>query len=449
MHTKSHPSEQPSTHNPVEVTRELRDVFTPLCLETAKTATPEQLRTQDPEIMAAVGQFPVHALPTDYAYTRLPWDIFLDKDEHELQQDITDYRNRDVLELEGPFFDNLLKPWRGRHPEGLGERHEIELEYLMRGKKDYGKWDVGAWKRYETTVAQYTPQEQENIAKLQQSRGYNIGKWVPDMRLKQVDRLLHLTNENISENNITSQIALPVGEYGEGFTRDLLRTTALMQAVGQKHALVAAEQATADNEELLYEFTARGAQADKVTPESTMDTLYEGILSISQTIAILTMQKVPDYDDPKTLMKDIVESGLVSRLARFAPMGFVGPMALSGSYIPNCLRRTETGVRFSDTFEAFLKTEKERFMGELAVKAEIARHNAQLLEIQKSEGANYDFTQPHTPQALAKICPVSNIGGGIDALARSAVLLIGPGTRKERKLPKLKGLMSTFLRESQ
>jgi hypothetical protein len=82
-------------------------------------------------------------------------------------------------------------------------------------------------------------------------------------------------------------------------------------------------------------------------------------------------------------------------------------MALSGKYISGAIERTEDGkLRFSETFEGYLKAKKAKYVGEF-----ITAHNAKLQDADKIANLNDKM------KYLGKICPVANIGGGIDMLA--------------------------------
>jgi hypothetical protein len=86
-------------------------------------------------------------------------------------------------------------------------------------------------------------------------------------------------------------------------------------------------------------------------------------------------------------------------------MGFVGPMALSGKYWPNSLVRTDTGVAISESFESYLKEQRDKYIGEVVVRA-----NSEPLP----EGVS---------RAVGRVCPVSG-KGGIQAIANTYLALV-------------------------
>lgn len=408
--------EQTLPSNPVEITKDLRDMFTPLCMATAEAALPDNVAVNDPEIRKQVETAPVHVLPTDFDFGSLPWDLLLGKDLQDLTEAKAAIKTAALIDPLDADFSSLITiendivgSWLERHPEEKRGGTDLRVYIEQTITDTNSSFDIDSWKQYEQYMGNLPANERAHIDQLQSSRTFNVNKgawFIPEMR--QVDTLLHTHNETIgAAPALLGELAMPVGEYGESFATELLRATATMQSVAEKHVRAQAAKMTIGNEPMLATYTARGADLDEASDESTMNSLQEGILSIGQSLAIVTMEKVAGYDDPHALAQDIVKAGLIGRLARYAPMGFVGPMALSGRYLPGSLVKTESGVGFSDQFERYLKERK-----------------AEYFDLQLGRAATTDMQSQGHYKSLMTICPVANVGGGVDIMANTYVDLL-------------------------
>jgi len=426
--------EQHPGQNPNHINRELRDVFEPLCDVVAAESQPDHIALNDPEILERMQIYPTHVMPSRLPSEHLPSDILHDADLSKLPALRNSYHferehdplSSDSLQALSQLSGGIVEAWVHKHPE-----HTEKAEYLdvMLDRSvlsvDAKPFDMDKWKEWETTFVALPAEEQQQVEAMRATRANNVAKW--EMKrdhssTRQTNTVAHIHNPdlaNLNEQNaqIVADIVVPVGEYGKDFADDLLKTTVAMQSVAQKHAHTLAEELTQSNEKLLLENTVRAGMNDsddgEASPQNTMAVVHEGILSITQSLAILTCEKVEGYDDPHELVRDIIDAGLVSRLARFSPMGFVGPMSLSGRFMTGSLVRTEDGVKFSDEFEAFLKQEKMDYIAELML----------LKQVDAEEGI-IDY------RPLGKVCPVSNIGGGIDKMSDSySALLNAQGNR--------------------
>lgn len=69
------------------------------------------------------------------------------------------------------------------------------------------------------------------------------------------------------------------------------------------------------------------------------------------------------YDDPRQLVQDLVDQGLVERLTRLVPMGLVGPAVLNGNYLPRPLEKGQGGqLVFSESFSRAIYAEHGKYM---------------------------------------------------------------------------------------
>lgn len=392
-----------------EATKELRDVFDPLCELTAEVTRPDTVYNSNQEVVEHALMTPIRHIPSSLPSDTLPSDILVDIDLSVLPA-IYEKERRDPLDEDGPsgmgqLVDTIFDNWQQRHPHSATKREFVEGELMRKVLlRNASSFNMSEWKEWEAYFVGLPEDEQERIDSMRSVRGYNIGKWEASALTADMARtaaVAHLHNDMIPSSEVYSDLIVPIGEYGEELATEMLQTTAIMQAVAQKRVHSSAEGLTVGHEDALRTFTARGAGAAEADADSTMAALHEGILSIAQTLAILTCEKVDGYEDPHELVRDIVDAGLVSRLARFSPMGFVGPMALSGRFIAGSLVRTEDGIKFSDEFEQFLKQEKAAYMARLMVESEV------------EQGADQRLVY----HPLGKVCPVANIGGGIDKMS--------------------------------
>jgi hypothetical protein len=401
------------------VNTELRDIFNPLCMAAAEVAQPDAIATREPQLFDEVAKLPAHIISNDKMFLTLPWDVAAGSDLSEwvvLKGNIKTTRESygGLSEEHGKALDDiedythqLEVNYAERHPNAsAAELRDVGFEIRVRfgGIKSL---DTEALKRYENQIARLDPVEQSEIATFRKLQRTNIFKayWFSD-EMQTSEQSVFAHNRHANSNDITSNLAVPIGEYGTEFAQKNVATTALMQAAASANIQQIAAQVTEGHEPTLRQFTARGAEASEVNAATTMETLQEGILSVMQSAAILTQEKVEGYDDPVALLEDIISSDLIERLARYAPMGFVGPMALSGKYWPNSLVRTDSGVTFSEDFEGYLKEQRDKYIGEFVVRA------------------NSESLPENVSRAIGRVCPVSGKGGGIQAIAKTYLALM-------------------------
>lgn len=138
-------------------------------------------------------------------------------------------------------------------------------------------------------------------------------------------------NDSFETADFLNLTVVPIGEYGADLTTRLsetLRRSAMVLARA-KQTFREAE------EEIGSEEVDKFVRSNDNNPDdpATMLLLYEGCLSIQQTISQLTAQKIEGYEystDDK-LIDDIVSSGLIEQMARIMPLsGVIGPMTIMG-----------------------------------------------------------------------------------------------------------------------
>lgn len=133
------------------------------------------------------------------------------------------------------------------------------------------------------------------------------------------------------ETDFLNLTVVPIGEYGTDLSTRLsetLRRSAMVLAGAKQYFREAEEEL---GQEEIDKFI-RSRDNEPGDP-ATMLLLYEGCLSIQQTITQLTAQKIEGYEystDDK-LIDDIVSSGLIEQMARIMPLsGVIGPMTIMG-----------------------------------------------------------------------------------------------------------------------
>lgn len=423
-------------HEAVAAQAKLREIFDPLCRAVADASEAENINE---ELIERVKKLPLHLLPSDEALTALPWDAFLDapvpsgrlpqeKDEYDeflKSEDFYPYVEaaENFLRRRGgewkPYPDSISS-YKTHPQEGKPEQSAKDLgryfAWLIAGEPGF---DAQIWKNYEELLSNFPEEEREAIGIAQLIRKTNLGMKdhqrrelndiFPDRtKLKRSSSIMHIENDFLPSTFMLKNSVIPVGEYGEVFASKIMRTTALVEAAAAKTLPKYSGEATEGNEDVLEQYTARphdDATGKKANTSSTENTVYEGIITIGQCIALLTQEKVDGYDDPVILTKDLLASGLIERLARYAPMGFIGPMTLAGSYFENSLIKTDEGLKFGPKMEEYLHD---------AHKAYVATRVAR---IAANDSDTISF-------GLQRACPVADLGGGITVLCQAYSALL-------------------------
>ena len=178
---------------------------------------------------------------------------------------------------------------------------------------------------------------------------------------------------------------LPVGEYGADFSKRLFRTMQIMLSLCSK-VDTEAKQMAEQNPELFHK-TARGREDHRNGPSHS---LQEGILSLFQSVYLLTAEKLDGYENPDKLLQDIIEVDLLEQLAYSTPAATIGPLALMGHYIHGILQKDVSGtlVLNPEVKTRFLERKKDFFLEKIR------------------QWSNSDEYNPSLP-ASGRGCPVS------------------------------------------
>jgi hypothetical protein len=404
---------------PIEATIELGEAFNPVCLAVANGIAAEVAAERTSLLYQAAKPSLELSFPAREEYKVLVWDILepLTLEEVEAAQRITSEDER------ASMIQSLRDSYLQAHPDiplGTGNSmtyFDIVFERTLGGYLFGGEvfgdrvepLNARDWKQYEATISRLSPEAQYDVALMQANRFYNTGplKFRYSRPSQQrADSFFTARHPNPNPEGMTSRITLPVGEYGESFTRELVETTLVLDVYAQQHAADVAAVQTVGNEDLMMEYTARASQAGHANADTTLATVQEGILTIAQVLALLTAKRVPGYDEPHALVADLVHGGHVERLTRYASMGLVGPMNLEGLYIPDVLARDEHGdIGLSKPFTDFLLEVRKEYV------EKVAKPSAARLAI------------GGISRMIGRVCPVTGKDGGLQALAEAHVLL--------------------------
>lgn len=209
-------------------------------------------------------------------------------------------------------------------------------------------------------------------------------------------------------------VVLPVGVYGKDFTERLMRSTILASQAA--HGVLGEwSEGIAQNypDTIMHSMRVRSGRDDEKN-KGVVNSFREGVLSIAQTISLLTAEKIPGYDTGEALTQALVDEGIVEQFTKSVPMGFVAPVTYEGLYIPNLLR-SENGKLCLDP-EAMTTIKDLKRLQLESIAAEWATYNS--VENPDPKGM---------PVAFGLVCPAAMPHGAITRiLSPMAALLHNP-----------------------
>lgn len=190
-------------------------------------------------------------------------------------------------------------------------------------------------------------------------------------------------------NRHESPLYAPVGEYGPEMAGFLIQAGRSMQTLLLKHPTNHYQQTDQKYEKFLSQETFQ---------KKTFPIMMEAIQSIVAGLSLLTVDKVPGYDnDPMKLCQDIVNSNLLERIANLIPPAYIFPMARKGTVFNNPLENVHGKLILSAILEKDLLR---------------AHHEAQLAAMEGSRGRG-------CPAAARTITDGDHKTSGITLLSRS------------------------------
>jgi len=212
-------------------------------------------------------------------------------------------------------------------------------------------------------------------------------------------------------NALMGMLRFPVGAYGRGFTEALFDVTEYMlEKTTWSTTKERATTAASGHEQIIETHMARGEKKNSNSPDQALiETVQEGIVSITQTLTILTAERVDGYDDPKKLVEEIVSKDLIQQFTRAIPMGLNGPFSIAGLYFPGLVRRGQCGLELNADILAALREVRKAEMP--SITAWTAFHAA--TSIGKEIAA---------PVKLGLFCPAADNAIGLLSKAFATVL---------------------------
>lgn len=125
-----------------------------------------------------------------------------------------------------------------------------------------------------------------------------------------------------------------IGEYEQPFAEKLLRAhTLVAHAVKLSYPIFAQYEKEAGPKEVSSFSRSIDREVDGSEDPHlvTQGTLYEASLTVVQSLSLLAAQRQPGYEDVDMLVADMIDQGIIERLARKMPhAGVIGPMAIRG-----------------------------------------------------------------------------------------------------------------------
>lgn len=248
------------------------------------------------------------------------------------------------------------------------------------------------------------------------SGGYDHDQLPPELQLLYRQRssyvlaLSQLAPEDGRMMSVRELVQMPVGEYGEQAAEKLARMVVWLGDLIRSSSVIddsiAALDIDQDTDDLLRIHTMRTRESYErgdLNPikNGLSDALIGGILSMTQAIAFLTAEKVPGYEDFDKLVTDILDSDVLELLARLAPVGYIGPITMAGTYIPGALDTSANKLGLSQEVSKHLGKMRREYFADMAAKWALYRstHNAEDM-----------------PLTLGLTCPASEPGGAISTI---------------------------------
>jgi hypothetical protein len=161
-------------------------------------------------------------------------------------------------------------------------------------------------------------------------------------------------------------VVIPVGDYGVPTARKIYNTVQIMLADTQVLEKKAAELVESHKD--IFAKTARGQydlrDLDDMS-KAAIKTLQEGIVTLGQAIAQLSIQEIEGYEGkPDKLIEDLVKYELPNQLGYLSPPAYIGPLSLVGQCIIDLVRKNEAGdlILNPEVIEAMQEV-KEKIVG--------------------------------------------------------------------------------------
>lgn len=187
-------------------------------------------------------------------------------------------------------------------------------------------------------------------------------------------------------------VIVPVGDYGEEFANKIFNATQLLVAIMSNDTLREGSKSIANTYADDLEKIARGR--DKSTHHAfkyaPLRALVEGAISLGNTIFLLTAKRKSEYVNSDDLVRAVIENKLPNEIARWAPLGLINPVVITGQSIPNLIV-IKNGV------------------------IQLSPYVSELWKIWKRQIRSADVEYKKITPSLGMGCPVSHLGPGVQS----------------------------------
>lgn len=172
----------------------------------------------------------------------------------------------------------------------------------------------------------------------------------------------------VTDARIFNNRILGIGEYGLEYAQRLVMAETIGAIAIRKSLEVFVQWEEEVGEEEVSKLVRSILPAGEIEGASQLPqqlTAFEGILSVMQTVNMLTSQRHEDYEDPDSLVEDIILNGLVGRFARKMPaLGIFGPLSLAGLHAFEPLSGSGNELRLSPELESNMTRTRRRYRDE-------------------------------------------------------------------------------------
>ena len=338
------------TSNAVSHLAEARAAFTSFTAEFARTFTQKDPQHKKEELDEIIGESMTGILlPDPHAIHTLL---------HEAKHEPADFNLNDLVYGVGDYDFNFktftaqkMGSWSAKPTEELEERYQWTYYKSKELLKRAGLLEYCESKLIDRGATWYSNSKMQEFCYLVNRAAHNAhemadsafsgkpaGGWLDWIAFNNAKGIMFgPTADSGSLKStfapFTEVASIVVGEYGEAFARKLFMT--MQRLLSHVPNL---EQASAEfakdpkNREMLLK-TARGAYENPNDPSLkrvALITLQEGILSLAQTIALMTEEKQEAYPDPDELVRDLLLNHLPNTFAYSVPPAIIGPCSLIG-----------------------------------------------------------------------------------------------------------------------
>lgn len=161
-------------------------------------------------------------------------------------------------------------------------------------------------------------------------------------------------------HNMFGTVLTPVGEYGEKFADDMLRTTQVMMDIADKNLSGMSKEMWENSHDLLLAGATRVKNATNEyakVEQGAKSAAIEGILSFHQLVTMVAGLKIPGLETGEDVLRAFVKGGsgklgLTSELTMNYPMALVGPSTNAGYGFKGALEMKNGKLQITDAFKA-------------------------------------------------------------------------------------------------